>query len=321
MRRILSLPVLLALVLLIVFPAAAAHTVTVWSGDMDGWAIRTSDDGTPPNTANVTFVPGPATPPLGTGSAQLSVGTNGASGAELRQSDYAGTPLAALTELSYWTYIATPGSGGQAPYIILAVDLDGDGGWDDLLFFEPVYQDGSYAGDAVPDQGSVTTGTWQQWDARAGGWWSLNAGTFGPPLVTLETYVAANPTATLVNQSAGGGIRFVAGFGAGAWDNFIGNIDAVVIGTSHTTTYDFEVAGLATPTPTPTPAPTPTPEPDADPSVAATPTADEETPAPTTGLLPDTATNNGQLTATLLVLAAVSALVAAAAWVRLRGSA
>ncbi len=309
-RRFLSILGALVLVALMTMPALAAHTVTVWSGAMDGWAITTSDGGTPPTTASATFVAGPGTPPLGTGSVQLSVGANGAGAAEIRNADYAGTSLADLTGLSYSAYVSVPGSGGQAPYIILAVDLDDDGASDDLLFFEPVYQDGTYSGDPVPDQGDVTTGAWQEWDAAAGGWWSLNAGTFGPPLVTLDSYVASNPDATLVNQSSGGGLRIVAGFGAGAWDNFVGNVDAVVVGTTaHTTTYDFEVAGVPTPTPTP----------------SATPGDETSSPSPTpsdgASTLPDTSAPDATPFAAWLIAFGILAILVAAVSRRLRGQA
>jgi hypothetical protein len=146
-------------------------------------------------------------------------------------------------------------SGGQAPYLNLLIDLNNDGVAHDQLFFEPVYQTGAFTGDPIPNQGTLVLGQWQTWDALVGGWWSLNAGTFGPPLVTLATYIAANPTATIVNAPTGaGGVRILAGFGAGAWDNFVGNVDAFTIGVSgNSTTYDFEpfaAGGVLEPTET-----------------------------------------------------------------------
>jgi hypothetical protein len=216
--------------------AGAAGTTVVSQAQLDGWAVQT--DG----TASVAFVNGPAAPPLGSGSVELRVGADGDSDAELRNSDWSGTALTDITTLSYSTYV-TQYIDGQAPYLILNVDYTGDGVTDDLLFFEPVYQSGTYGGDAVPNQcganpSCVVLGAWQTWDARAGGWWSLNAGTFGPPLVTLASYAAAHPGAQIVNSTTGGGLRVVAGGGAGAWDNFIGNADALTI---NGTTYDFEL--------------------------------------------------------------------------------
>jgi len=60
---------------------------------------------------------------------------------------------------------------------VLNVDLNGDGVFhimeDDLLFFEPVYQTPAHGNPALPDQGPTLLNAWQQWDALAGGWWSL----------------------------------------------------------------------------------------------------------------------------------------------------
>ena len=217
-------------------------TVKVSPAAMNGWALTQS------GTATASFVNGPATPPLGTGSVQLAVGADGNSAAQARSTALTGTKLADVTALSYSTYVQQDGSGGQAPYILLNLDNDSNGTIDDQLFFEPVYQDGTYSGESVPNQGSVAVGTWQTWDAKVGGWWSLNAFTFGPPLVTLASYTAAHPNATIVNSTNGlGGLRFVAGFGAGAWDNFIGNVDKVTVDTAapaQATTYDFDLASV-----------------------------------------------------------------------------
>lgn len=244
--------VLLLALALAVTPAVAATTIVVTPTSLDGWA----EDSTPP--ADVNFVAGPGTPPLGAGSAQFSVDASGATDAELRNHDYAGTLLSDLTELSYATYVQN-NNNEQAVYIILNVDYDNDGSGDDLLFFEPVYQDASFCSSA---QGDVVLNTWQTWDALTGCWWSVNGtagATPGTGVKTLATIIAAEPDATIVNGATSppatkGGVRLVAGFGGPAdWGNFLGNADAFAIGVSgDTTTYDFE---LITPTPTPTPTP------------------------------------------------------------------
>ena len=222
------------------FNHTSSGTVVVWPGWMDGWTTTQS------GTASTTFVNGPGSPPLGTGSVQLSVGPDGNSAAQLRSTAYAGVKLADLTALSYSTFVQQDGSGGQTPYLILNIDLDGNGSTDDLLFFEPVYQTGTYAGALVPDQcgghpNCILLNTWRSCNALVGGWWSLNAFTFGPPLTTLQAYAAANPNARIA-APASGGVRIVTGFGSGAWDHFVGNADAFGIGVSgNTTTYDFEL--------------------------------------------------------------------------------
>jgi hypothetical protein len=218
---------------------SAQGTVTVTPDDLHGWAPQTDGDG-----ASTSFVTGPEGTPCGTGSLELAVGANGDNGAQFRNSNYDGTTLASLTELSYAVYVAQDGSGGQAPYLILNIDQNNDGTIDDLLFFEPVYQTGAYGGDVVPDQGVPVVGEWKTYNALVGGWWSLNAGTFGPPVTTIQSYLALYPDAVIKNSETGGGVRIVAGFGAGAWDNFVGNADCLTIGVSGTsTTFDFEVSG------------------------------------------------------------------------------
>ena len=223
--------------------ANSSTTFVVTPSALQGWQIQTD------TTQTVTFVEGPATPPLPTGSAQLSVGSDGDGGAQLRQTNFSGTRLDALTTLSYSTYVQRDGSGGQAPYIILNLDNNGDGITDDLLFFEPVYQSAVFF--PSNPQGPLAVGTWQTWDALEGGWWSVNgiagAGP-GTNVKSIGDYLAAEPNATIVNNATGrGGVRLVAGFGAGAWDNFIGNVDNFRIGVNNTeTVYNFELHSAPT---------------------------------------------------------------------------
>lgn len=268
---------------------AATTVVLVYPGNLEGWEIRLDPDPepSPAGSPSVNFVFGPGTPPRGQGSVEFQVGPDGDNFAEIRQSNFSGTLLPnptpspdsspsptpppelrpirqaesnELTVLSYSTYAQSGGSGGQAPYLILNIDNNNDGVFnfedgDDLLFFEPVYQNGTYPvvdpSITIPNQCGgnplcVTPGQWQTWDAFNGGWWSLNAGTFGPPLTTLRFYRSQNPNARIINSPLGG-VRIATGGGAGAWDNFIGNADAFTIGVGDdpdvgpaTTLYDFE---------------------------------------------------------------------------------
>jgi hypothetical protein len=214
--------------------------IVVRSNLLDGWVLSTT------GTATTSFVVGPGTPPLGEGSGRLSVGSDGSGGGRFRQTGFNGTFLSDLTTLTYKTYTSNDGSapaiGDQTIYIILDVDLDGNGTSDDLLFFEPEYQHG-YTG-AVPDQGDNVLNTWQTWNALAGGWWSLNGSagaTAGAGVKPLSTIIAAFPNARLDNSAATGSLRLVAGFGAGSWDNFVGNVDDVTVGVStFNTRYDFD---------------------------------------------------------------------------------
>lgn len=197
---------------------------------------RTTD-----STGSTTFVTGPGIPPMGVGSVEFAIGPNGDGAEELRFTGYHGVRLDELTSLSYWTYVQSS-MGDQAVYIILLLDWNNDGTQDDLLFFEPEYQSGYTL--AVPAQGPLALSTWQFWNARAGGWWSVNdpAQPPGAGVNTIDAYLLLHPDATIVPSSTGlGGLRFVTGFGAGAWDNFIGNLDAASIGVNgEVTIYDFE---------------------------------------------------------------------------------
>ena len=171
------------------------------------------------------------------------------SGADAISRDFAGTKLADLTNLSYSTYVTSFVS-GQAPYLILNVDLDNDGDLDKSLFFEPVYQNGTYPGDSVPDQGDVTLNTWQTWDALAGGWWDSpdedpalgpwdSVPHFGPPVYTLATIAAQYPDAVLFNDPTTGTFSITAGYGVAV----TAFADVLTVGANDdTVTYNFEVS-------------------------------------------------------------------------------
>jgi hypothetical protein len=225
-------------------PTAEAANITVSPSTLGStnWTQQHGNCGSSPATGSQTFMIGPGTPPVGTGSLQLAVGSNGASFEQAMFGGLNGVPLSDLRALTYSTYVSQTGSGGQAPYIILRIDWDNNGSVDDLLFFEPVYQTGAYTGEPVPNQGTVATNAWQTWNALVGGWWSLNAGTFGPPLVTLASYAASHPGARIVNSGGNSGFSLAAGCGAGAWNNFVGNVDNVTIqvGNAEPNTYNFE---------------------------------------------------------------------------------
>lgn len=200
-------------------------------------------------TSTSAFVAGPGTAPLGSGSLQLNVGSDSDTShdaIEFRNVDFAGTKLADLTELEYSTYgVSHPDHSGQAAYLTLVIDKDGNGSADEGLFFEPVYQTGGYGmvagAGSVPNQcvgienPCARLGQWQTWDALAGGWW---ANTGGPPLDTIAHYASVNPNAQIVNTATGlGGVRITAGYGTPPWANFVGNADALNINGK---TFDFE---------------------------------------------------------------------------------
>ncbi|HVE92412.1 MAG TPA: Ig-like domain-containing protein [Actinomycetota bacterium] len=215
--------------------SAATPATIVHPGELGGWTVAA---GTNPTTVGE-FVAGPDGPPAGAGSFRQAL-IDGADQQKISMNLTSPTGLGSIGELGYSTYV-TRNQGGQATAMQLVVDLDGNGTADDTLFFEPIYQTGSYPGDAVPNQCQGITNcaaiaTWQTWDADAGGWWSRNGGVFGPPVMTLASYAAANPAVRVLS------VAMAAGGGAGAWDRFDGNVDKVVVGT---TRYDFEAVGAS----------------------------------------------------------------------------
>lgn len=234
--------------------AAFATTVVVDPNNMDGWSFYSTDSSGALNTGTASgqMVYGPATPPLGVGSANLVTGPGAGDGsAQLRNVDWSGTPLASLTSLSYSTY-ATSIGGDQLPFLNLYVSTTGNGIYNDRLWFEPVYSGAGAGNGNTNPQPNIALNQWQSWDALSGMWYtdsmSPNANAFpadpngpGDHAITFAEFVAANPNATIVNPSVGvGGIRFASGFSSPS-DNYNTNIDAFTIGVNGVnTTYDFE---------------------------------------------------------------------------------
>jgi hypothetical protein len=254
-----------SLVLVAGLAASARADVVVTPTSMGDWAFANADvNGTVGNnpTGVGQMVTGPATPPLGIGSANLATGngTTGGDGAEiLSNTDYAGVALSSLTALSYSTY-DTLNNGQQFPYLQLeiATGLTGAGQPAfDQLFFEPPYQTSSSGNPGLPDQGATAMNTWQPWNALEGGWWDNDG--FCNPGSGVESLSACTSTfvdPTIVNTfgTAGvldgvGGLQLEVGF-AGAGDQFNGYVDAVTVGVSGTsTTFDFEPNSAPVPEP------------------------------------------------------------------------
>jgi hypothetical protein len=216
--------------------AQTCSTVVVTNANLSGWSFRlTSPDGA------AEFVePAPATPPLGQGAAYLYTGSDGSASAEIRSGSYGGTLLSSITSLKYCTYVQQ-WNGGQAPYIILRVDTDGNGTTDDLLFFEPEYSNGGYNG-SIPAQPAIQLNTWQCWDALAGGWYSVSGFNGSGPGTNVQSWsdlVAAYPAGSKVAAGTSG-IRILVGF-ASPTDVYESYVDAATIGVGgNCITYDFE---------------------------------------------------------------------------------
>lgn len=211
---------------------ADSTTVVVTNANLQGWSFFNEG----PNGSGQ-FELGPATPPLGGGSANLIVDSTGRH--ILVTQAYAGTRLDQISELRYSTYKNT--NPDQAIDIGLQFDIDYDStdantAYQGRLVFEP------YLTGIVPRQN-----VWQTWHALAGKWWASRSGANGSNGVcpqsapcTWPQVLAAFPNASIhANYGLPGALLFRAG---GPWANgYDGNVDAFTIGVGTTfTNFDFE---------------------------------------------------------------------------------
>lgn len=193
-------------------------------------------------SASAALEHGPDVPPLGAGSANMTV--NGTGRVFLGTLNLAGVPLTAMESITYWTYQKASSPGADHLAISLQFEMDYDSGdsdmsWQGRLVFEPSND---------PNQDPAEKGLWQEWDARAGNWWMT-----GFPVVnnlpssiafpqsspgSFDDVLARYPNARI--RPYIGAVILKAG---GPWDpGFDGNVDALSIGIGpNTFTYDFEV--------------------------------------------------------------------------------
>jgi hypothetical protein len=231
--------------------------VEVTPSNMNGWTLNSFDGNgnivnSGPYDGTAAMTTGPATPPLGVGSAHLATPVGAGDGAAaIATESYDGTPLASITALSYYAYDVTNNM-QQFPYLGIsintgAIDLSGDGGalagMTDTIFFEPPYQQAATGNPGLPDQGPTTQNVWQGWNAYVGGYWDNDGvATPGTGVMPLSTFKTDFPDATIQNGGfAGlGGIALQVGFGSSG-ETEDGYVDAFTIGVAGVnTTYDFE---------------------------------------------------------------------------------
>jgi hypothetical protein len=235
----------------------AEAQVVVSPANMQGWSFFSLNDTyTGPQAGSIgQMVTGPGTPPLGTGSAELSTTAGGGGGGVgITTGAFDGTLLSSITSLSYDAYSAV-NNGQQFPYLALNVNLNDGSGNQDTLFFEPPYQTPAAGGPGVANQGPTVMNEWQPWNAEIGSFWDNNnvLGSGGYNEVgTLATFETAYPLATIADSTAPysfiDGVTLQVGFGSDG-DTFTGYVDDVTIGTaSGSTTYDFEPSPVPEPT-------------------------------------------------------------------------
>jgi hypothetical protein len=221
---------------------AANTTVVVTAADLgDDW--HTADTR---GTGTGSFENGPATPPLGVGSFELST-PDGTAKVQLFTDRYDGVRLADIDGIGYSSYQEMAPTPGVAMVALnMRIDLDGNGAPDAYMVYEP-YQDHGNA--------AITPGVWQTWDAYRGGaakWW-VNTGVPGcgqSTPCTWSTIVGIAPNATIEEGTSCGNLTFPKpvcpgslGFNQGSGNaGTRSNGDALYVSVSgNRTTFDFEL--------------------------------------------------------------------------------
>lgn len=170
----------------------SATTIVVTPTNTQGWSTADTRPG-----GAVNFV-ADSTAPAGCGALQLT--TAATTTAKAQYLHEANTPLASVTELSYWTKQVSGTPGIADPSYQLITFLNGGTAGFTTLVFEP-YQN--------PTQGAIVPNTWQQWDVDSGLFWSTRTvtcsngtivGTAGGP----ASYTLAQINAICPNALVGG---------------------------------------------------------------------------------------------------------------------
>jgi hypothetical protein len=205
---------------------ADVNVTDVTPADMQGWAFIDDNTGL---AGTGTMVAGPGVPPLGTGSAQVSVG-GPADRQLLGTAAFTGTPLSAITLLDYWSY-------QTGPILALSLQFDiryrpTDTAYGGRLVFEPYQQTG------------VVPSGWTHSSAVAGPtggrWWSSKITPAGSDGLCPQSSPCtwAQIRANWPDAAISGALFFKAG---GGWSAFTGNVDAFTIGIgTDLTVFNFD---------------------------------------------------------------------------------
>ena len=220
---------------IVVMPDMMATSFGDVGSDPSKWFFYNDENDTIDNSLG-SFVSGPATPLLRTGSVRISV--KGTERRNLATSQFAGTHFAAITTLKFSTYNPSAGNGGSANrsgYLNFNVDFDLSDTWQYRLIFLP------------SDNGTVVQDSWQEWDAINGGnalyrysgakWSSCAAGGSGSTTKTLSSIISGCSGVRIRVTDSWLGIRV----GEPYADGYTENIDAFKFGTtSWFKQFDFE---------------------------------------------------------------------------------
>ena len=201
-------------------PAAVALESVVSPSNLNGWVF--SGDGAPRGSAS--FVAGPGTAPLGTGSVQL--GVDATQRVLLATGAHAGTRLDSIAALSYSTWSADPATSAISLQFDIDYDVtDANTAWQGTLVFKP-------AGPVVP-------GTWQSWNALTGTWYNSDPAQPFPVTApaTIAAILLAHPNAGISATVGSLGLKADGAVGA-----LTGNADALVLNITgdEPLTYNFE---------------------------------------------------------------------------------
>ena len=207
--------------------------VDVIIGGLDKWFFYNDEIDEVDNTLG-SFVEGPDTPPLGDGSAEISV--TDTERRNLATYQFSGTPLSAIRTMKFSTYNPSAGNGGgvdRSAYLNFNVDFDGSDTWQRRLAFVP------------RQNGTVVQNSWQEWDAIDGGdaMYSYSGPTWpgtATPGTTLRSWndlLASYPGIRIRVTDSWLGMRVGEPYG----DGYTENLDKFVFGTNtETQIFDFE---------------------------------------------------------------------------------
>ena len=213
-------------------------TITVSPANPNGWVFF--DDFPGMGTGSGGFESGPATPPLGVGSAYLLVDPNGRHA--VGTAAYVGTRMDAIGKLSYSSYQGN--NANLVAAIALQFDIDYDlndatTAYAGRLVFEPYL---------TPAQGAVQQNAWQTWDARAGKWYGTrmtvtvnNVPGVAQPCQPATPCTWQQVLTLFPNAGVEPRCSALQGRWAGGPGRLDGNVDAFKFGVGNTrTTINFE---------------------------------------------------------------------------------
>jgi hypothetical protein len=203
--------------------AAAASPIVVTPTNQQGWSTADTRPG-----GQVNFVVD-ATAPAGVGALQLTTDATVAAKAQFLHA--ANTPLADVTDLSYYTKQNSGPPHADPSYQVIAF-LNGTTGFTTLVF-EP-YQGGL---------GPIVPGAWQQWDVDAGLFWSTR--TVACPNGTILGTPGGPATYTLADVQAACPNAVVIGYGVNIGTNNPGYDVETDLFNFNGTVYDFEPYDVA----------------------------------------------------------------------------